>query len=386
MATISDLFQATKNTYDLFKRTKKDICPDGFVQVRSEHNKDSDHSAVAYYNADTKEVIIAHRGSVTRKDWFKTDFGIAAGVPQTAADKSAIQFSIDVLDYLQEQSLDVKKILQTGHSKGGHEAQVCAAFLANSTEHDVECITFNAPGLHHSNKKEGVTYKHKNIRVAGGKLKFGDIVSKVGGPHLGENTDMSLTDYEFHSSSHTMGALESAFKNGINETIFNMSASGFIEISKGFKNIGDIYNNLVSINSTLFENKPIIIDQYGVHSWGASGNLNLDHVLPKELDKKKLPSMLEPFLEELRYAPKSGSILESNLILNSPVKNTSEKNISFSSKVSTFNTKEIDLSTESILKSFNGTTPLMANLSGALNFNFMPTKEHKQDSSTDMKM
>lgn len=236
MATIGDLLEATKNSYKKLSDPLCDTSFNDFIEISSIFNDDNNHGATAYYNKKLRAVIIAHRGSVTKTDWLQTNIGIAFQVPQTLSDKSAIIFSIDILDYLKSQRLPVDCVYQTGHSKGGHEAQICTAFLTNNTQYDTYCISFNAPGINDMNSNEGAYYNHVNLRVDG--VFIGDMVSLTGGSHLGKCIEISSLDYGLILSYHSISSIDCAFES--NPDVISASVKKFISASKKFDTIEEI--------------------------------------------------------------------------------------------------------------------------------------------------
>ena len=95
----------------------------GFDLIRHEHDKRSDHSALAYYQESTGTLVLGHRGSATAKDWLMTDVAIAFNAKQTKADLAAIKFADSVIWDLNRDEKPVNTVIETGHSKGGHESQ-----------------------------------------------------------------------------------------------------------------------------------------------------------------------------------------------------------------------------------------------------------------------
>lgn len=95
----------------------------GFDLIRHEHDKRSDHSALAYYQESTGTLVLGHRGSATAKDWLMTDVAIAFNAKQTKADLAAIKFADSVIWDLNRDEKPVNTVIETGHSKGGRESQ-----------------------------------------------------------------------------------------------------------------------------------------------------------------------------------------------------------------------------------------------------------------------
>lgn len=128
--------------------------PEGFIEVGVPEfsdtegfvyrHGDSGHSGLAYYNPKTREVIIAHRGTEDAKDWGMNIFQMSRK-ELTDADKRAIRYTEAVLLYIEsELDLRVDHIFLTGHSKGGHEAQVAAAHIeADRAPNEVDAVSFH---------------------------------------------------------------------------------------------------------------------------------------------------------------------------------------------------------------------------------------------------
>lgn len=308
--TLNILASASNLVYEL--RDNPDakhpiLVENDFINLNIENSFDpiNHHSAAAFYNVKTQEVVIAHRGTATKQDW-KTDLhlflsgitdviltgGMIAGmsfgayvfsggftvtgvivcgfvVPyamirvlelsnlldfETDADISAIKFTINVLDKLKEDGSFISKIFQTGHSKGGHEAQICTAFLANKIFENTESITFNAPGINAKLKEQYINYNHINIRFAGGYIGLGDSISYFGGEHLGKNIDIHCHDLYINTKKcHELINLIYALEYGKNKISLNTSASSLISDSKKGLTIKYILEYLMSFKKKILK-------------------------------------------------------------------------------------------------------------------------------------
>ena len=209
MATLGQLLHATQNSYDAIEKEPRGVLktwvvnplftkpwsnvkelsglkslnpekydfsatdgyqkpPEGFrllelpARFQGRH-KESGHSALAYFDESTREVIIAHRGTI---DWKDMKQDLAVGVfKENAADKRAKEFTDAVIDQLKDDGIVPSAIHLTGHSKGGHEAQVCATHLHefHGLGEITTCTTFNAMGIKKSLIQENIDYKAVNV-------------------------------------------------------------------------------------------------------------------------------------------------------------------------------------------------------------------------------
>lgn len=203
---LETLYTACKNSYTRLHNDANACEPiDGFREIKYEFDEKTHHGAVSYYNDETAELIIAHRGSVTLKDWMNTDVKIALKAKQTPADLAAVDYTSRLINEMRQKKLNIKQILAVGHSKGGHEAQVSAVNLIKGIPYT--CVTFNAPGINPKIKEPNKEYNHVNIRVTT-KLR-GDIVSLAGGEPLGHTLNLQLAN-SMVLSCHTMDSIKKA--------------------------------------------------------------------------------------------------------------------------------------------------------------------------------
>ncbi|ENV52091.1 hypothetical protein L292_2101 [Acinetobacter junii CIP 107470 = MTCC 11364] len=201
------VYTACKNAYTRLHNDESACDPiDGFKEIKYEFDEKTHHGAVSYYNDNTKELIVAHRGSVTLKDWLDTDVRIALRAKQTPADLAAIDYTHRLINELRQKRQPISKIYLVGHSKAGHEAQVGAVNLIKGIPYT--CITLNAPGINPKIKNPDVEYNHINIRVTT-KLR-GDIVSLAGGKPLGHTLNLQLGEGLF--ACHTMDSVKKAME------------------------------------------------------------------------------------------------------------------------------------------------------------------------------
>lgn len=206
---LETLYTACKNSYTRLHNDVNACEPiDGFVEIKYEFDEKTHHSAVSYYNDETEELIIAHRGSATLKDWMNTDVKIALKAKQTPADLAAVDYTSRLINEMRQKKINIKRILITGHSKSGHEAQVSAINLIEGVHYT--CVTFNAPGINPKIKEPNKEYNHVNIRVTT-KLR-GDIVSLAGGKPLGHTLNLQLANSTV-ISCHTMNSIKRALED-----------------------------------------------------------------------------------------------------------------------------------------------------------------------------
>lgn len=209
IVNLETLYTACKNSYTRLHNDSNACEPiDGFREIKYQFDEKTHHGAVSYYNDETAELIIAHRGSVTLKDWMNTDVKIALRAKQTPADLAAVDYTNRLINEMRSRRLPIKHIHAVGHSKGGREAQVTAVNLIKGIPYT--CITFNAPGINPKIKEPDKEYNHLNIRVTT-KLR-GDIVSLAGGEPLGNTLNLQLGN-SMVLSCHTMDSVKKALED-----------------------------------------------------------------------------------------------------------------------------------------------------------------------------
>lgn len=210
MANIKQLIEANKNSYARLRNPGSDTLDElkNYNVVKYAMDERSDHGGLAYYNPEDKTLIVAHRGSETRRDWLVTDVQIAVGVKETLADMAAMRFTDSVIEKLDRNGHDIDLIVQTGHSKGGRESQMCVKKLVETT--DIECIgmTFNAARIHGKQKNKDIDYPSVNLRVTGGSAFSTDVVSSFG-QQLGHNVDVTLPNVKNFIQAHKLSTFDS---------------------------------------------------------------------------------------------------------------------------------------------------------------------------------
>jgi len=210
LVNLETLYAACKNSYTrLHQGPESCMAIEGFKEVKYEFDEKTHHGAVSYYNEKTHELIVAHRGSATLHDWMSTDVKIALKAKQTPADLAAVEYTHRLINEMRQKRQPISKIYITGHSKGGHEAQVSAVNLIKGIPYS--CVTINAPGINPKIKKPGVEYNHVNFRVTS--LMLGDVVSLAGGKPLGHTANLQLGTNNFAIACHTLDAVKKAMDN-----------------------------------------------------------------------------------------------------------------------------------------------------------------------------
>lgn len=274
--SVRDLVNANEAAYQLLKYPER--WPDslnGFDCIRTTFDVKSHHGGVAYYCEETGTLLLAHRGSVTARDWLITDVGIAFGVKETAADLAAVRFAQSVLDDLNRSGKPINDVIETGHSKGGRESQMVTAFLTNQRLIPCVSLTFNAARVIESVKQQGMYYNHINLRTVGGNLLAVDPVSSFG-KQLGKNIDFHDTDAKmflahslnsFHSGLdkfHEIGEMD--VKEFVSQCMMGKSVSEIIDeerwrniSEKGKEEILLLNSNPKLIGNEMLETKGTIV-------------------------------------------------------------------------------------------------------------------------------
>ena len=132
-------------------------------------NEPDHYHGIAFYRSfdGATEIIIANRGSTSIYDFAVTDALLAINaVPE--ADPDALLYYNAVVDWARRAvpSGGTVKIIETGHSLGGHEADyVVAKLLADATSPPTSAVTFDAPGQSTTVARAGATYDALNISL-----------------------------------------------------------------------------------------------------------------------------------------------------------------------------------------------------------------------------
>ncbi|RYF28875.1 MAG: DUF2974 domain-containing protein, partial [Comamonadaceae bacterium] len=145
-----------------------------------ESNAQTDYQGTAYQRIDTKEVIIAHRGTASAKDGM-TDAGMVFRGHNDQLDH-AVAFTDRVIALARQRAEEKGHALNvslTGHSLGGTLAEITAARTGLHAE------TFNSygPGALTGLDRYGVDVKAAHPNIVN-HVRATDVVGS-GGPHLG---------------------------------------------------------------------------------------------------------------------------------------------------------------------------------------------------------
>lgn len=145
-----------------------------------ENNLQTDYQGTAYQRIDTKEVIIAHRGTASAKDGM-TDAGMVFSGHNDQLDH-AVAFTDRAIAIARERAKEEGHALSvsiTGHSLGGTLAEITAARTGLHAE------TFNSygPGALTGLDRYGVDVKAAHPNIVN-HVRATDLVG-AGGPHLG---------------------------------------------------------------------------------------------------------------------------------------------------------------------------------------------------------
>lgn len=133
----------------------------------------------AYQNKATKEIVITNRGTrIASLDDILADIKLAAGVI-TPEQEDAVRFARKIANNPLYSGLP---IIETGHSKGGSEAQAATVALADRGVM-VSAVTFNSPGIGGYAVSSG-PYNVLNL------YDQGDAIHLAGGAHLGSSQEL----------------------------------------------------------------------------------------------------------------------------------------------------------------------------------------------------
>ena len=133
----------------------------------------------AYQNRTTREIVITNRGTrFTSLDDALADIKLAAGVI-TREQEDAVKFARQVAN---NADYNYSSIIETGHSKGGNEAQAATIDLADRG-FNVSAVTFNAPGIGGYPVGSGA-YDVLNVYTQG------DVIHLAGGAQLGRSMEI----------------------------------------------------------------------------------------------------------------------------------------------------------------------------------------------------
>ncbi|UNW08248.1 DUF2974 domain-containing protein (plasmid) [Acinetobacter variabilis] len=271
MTNIKNLLDASKNTYQYQAQAKENGVKD-FTLFSTTFDEKSNHSGLAYINESSGEVIVAHRGTdFTKVKDIVTDLKIVMNWKETKADISAVKFTDSVIDDLIDQSFDIKKVIQTGHSLGGRLAQHCLKTLSETSDYKAESITFNSARVstHDTQDKE---FNHLNLRAKGNGAFTTDLVTSFGS-HLGETVDIVLPEIKNFIQAHKLTSFE-LMEEHYKKIFSEIPISDLIQLSKKSNDFEllssslgiektDLLKNISQMNIDLSKEANIVSTQIG---------------------------------------------------------------------------------------------------------------------------
>lgn len=248
MTTLKDLVDASKNTYT-YQAFAEEKGVNGYKLFSTSFDEKSNHSGLAYINQDSGEVLVAHRGTdFSKLKDIVTDAQIALNWKETKADMAAVRFTEKVIDNLIDQNFDIKKVISTGHSLGGREAQHCLKILKDTSDYQAEAVTFNSARVSLSGT-EGKEYDHLNLRLKGTKILSTDLVTSFGS-HLGETVDIVLPEVKNFIQAHKLTSFDLMSKH-YNAAYENMSVGDLIALSKSNSDMSIFNSPTVALDANV---------------------------------------------------------------------------------------------------------------------------------------
>ena len=176
MATLLELAQLSKMAYG----DPVDPPLNGnWILLESYAGDGNGYFGQAFQNRVTKEIVITNRGTrPTSLDDYLADITLTAGVI-TPEQVDAVRFAKKVAN---NTDYNYSSIIETGHSKGGNEAQTATVALTDAG-YNVSAVTFNSPGI--GGYPIGTNaYKVLNL------YDQRDVIHLVGGTHLGSSAEI----------------------------------------------------------------------------------------------------------------------------------------------------------------------------------------------------
>jgi Ca2+-binding RTX toxin-like protein len=174
MATILDLALLSAATYG------DNTVPTVWNLIGTSEANDCGYLGQAYQNIETKEIVIANRG--TRPDQLPdllNDLKLSLLVA-TAAQDAAVEFALQI-----QSTHKGVPIVETGHSLGGNEAQAATVKLTEKVAIEggkVSAVVFNSPGIGGFSYDKSKTYNVLCI------YDQGDAIHLAGGEHIGTDS------------------------------------------------------------------------------------------------------------------------------------------------------------------------------------------------------
>lgn len=285
--SLQQLTQLNQFAYDIYynKIDAKDVKVDGLnlELIRSELEPESNHGGVSFYDKDNNRLINIHRGSVggkagLQKDWINNNFGsiLFKQAKETQADLAAWDFSVNSLKQSQLMGYNPDLIIETGHSKGGREAQYVVSRIKDIGVNKCVGVVFNSAPTHPDYVSSDV--RCLNFRVKDKNSLFfvpaTDLVSTRMIPgHFGQLGRESFID---SSQPHLMANAISSHSLSAVERILNQypnASTVDVTVAEAFVTSGT--NNLSDIEQAIKSNQnkglvPVVVN--GQITWENSQN------------------------------------------------------------------------------------------------------------------
>lgn len=289
MGNIKTLLEVNHSVYRALKGKNDIVAKIGdYELVGYKHDTKSDHGGIAYYNPQDKSVIIAHRGSVTAKDWLVNNPKILLETLhkplETMADVSAKRFANNILEKLDRNGNQIDNVFHTGHSKGARETQKALIEVADNLKLNTSALTFNSAPCKRTSDRE---YNHINLQLSGGSIYNSDLVSILG-QQTGQNFKVisnqinnPITAHSLNSFSHIVNE-NNKFVSDDLEKIFDHVRQGKIYFDYP-KDILSVDNNLEK-SKTIYSLGSLGIDQKVAMPEPELGSKALDNALRNHFD------------------------------------------------------------------------------------------------------
>ena len=224
-ASVSDLLKINDYCYE-HRKDPNAAVPEipGFKLLQAQYDTKTGHGGVAFHNSETGVLIVGHRGTHAKigdlltsnplsseaYNDIRTDAKAVLGAKRTEADQMAINFTEGVIKDLSRRQEKISHIVQTGHSKGGREAQVATCHLAAQGKFDCSAMTFNSLGIHKSQFDPKISYNHVNVQQVGNWPMSADVPSKLYN-QIGGNNQIVNPTCKNALTAHTRTTLKESF-------------------------------------------------------------------------------------------------------------------------------------------------------------------------------
>lgn len=302
-ASVSDLLKINDFCYE-HRKDPNTAVPEipGFKLLKAQYDAKTGHGGAAFHNAESGILIIGHRGThakigdlltsnpVSSEAYndIRTDAKAVLGAKRTEADQMAINFTESIIKDLSRRHEKINHIVQTGHSKGGREAQVATSHLVAQGKFDCSAMTFNSLGIHKSQFDSKVSYNHCNVQQVGTWPLSADIPSKLYN-QIGGNNKMVNPTCKNALTAHSLNTVKNSFETYHSECN-KMDALELISMHKkglNMRGIEDYANAIKQVKA--ISDSPVIHDKdssmsvtqgkiaysnssFVVQQMGASGN------------------------------------------------------------------------------------------------------------------